>query len=406
VSVSGRLDSRSSVVVVGASTAGVAAVETLRADGYTGRLVLADKQLDRPYYRPALSKEYLTGELTADEICTLSEARSRDLGIDLMLGSRASSLDCAKQTIMLGSERLSYDGLLITTGARARMPTSFKSLPGVHTLRTFDDARRVAREMSTMRPRVAIVGGGFIGCEIAAAARSHGLAVTIVESEPRLLQRVLTQELADSLINLHQDHDVTVMCGNAVTAVLGETRARGLSLADGSAVDADLIVVGVGTVPEIEWLAGSSVELDDGILTTPSLRTTVDNVYAAGDIVRWTTRKGRYSRRSEHWAAARAQGELAARNLLTGCDEAYAHAEYGWSDQYDRQFQMIGSFGSRVELVLGDGRDGPYVALSGDRNIVTGAIALDYHNAFKRARVLVANRSTWHQCFAQQWQKA
>ena len=119
MSVSGRLGSRSSVVVVGASTAGVAAVETLRADGYTGRLVLADKQLDRPYYRPALSKEYLTGELTADEICTLSDARSRELGIDLMLGSRASSLDCAKQTITLGDEQLSYDGLLIATSARA-----------------------------------------------------------------------------------------------------------------------------------------------------------------------------------------------------------------------------------------------------------------------------------------------
>jgi len=129
------------------------------------------------------------------------------------------------------------------------------------------------------------------------------------------------------------------------------------------------------------------VELDDGILTTPSLRTTVDNVYAAGDIVRWTTRKGRYSRRSSIGPRRAHRANSRPENLLTGCDEAYAHAEYGWSDQYDRQFQMIGSFGSRVELVLGDGRDGPYVALSGDRNIVTGAIALDYHNAFKRARV-------------------
>jgi len=235
-----------------------------------------------------------------------------------------------------------------------------------------------------MRPRVAIVGGGFIGCEIAAAARSHGLAVTIVESEPLLLQRVLTQELADSLINLHRDHGVTVMCGSAVTAVLGETRARGLSLADGSAVDADLIVVGVGTVPEIEWLQGLRSSWTMGSLRrhrydhwwTTCMPPAISSGGQPGKVA--TVGDRSIGPRRAHRANSRPE-------TYCGLRRGYAHAEYGWSDQYDRQFQMIGSFGSRVELVLGDGRDGPYVALSGDRNIVTGAIALDYHKRHSSA---------------------
>jgi 3-phenylpropionate/trans-cinnamate dioxygenase ferredoxin reductase component len=396
---------RSTIVVVGANTAGVAAVERMRLLSFGGRIILVDKERAQPFYRPALSKDYLTGDRTVEEICTLSEDRASDLDVELLVGVTASALHTTRRVVELDGDRVRYDGLIIATGARAHVPSGLGMLTGVHTLRSLEDARGLAQGLQTRPSHVAIVGGGFIGSEVAAAIRTtYELPVTIVEAQGRLLERVLPEVLADPVAQLHRDNDVEIRCGASVTALVGRHQVEGLVLADGSTLQADLVVMGVGTVPETDWLTGSGLAVDNGVLTAASLRTSAKQVFAAGDVARWGLGNGMFAPRSEHWDAARAQGELAASNLIIGGDEPYVHTGYAWSDQYERRLQMIGSIGPQIQVVASNRAAGTYLAVSNDDDVVGGAVGLDSRQLFKRARALVANRSSWQEALAADWQ--
>lgn len=379
---------RGTIVVVGASVAGVAAAEALRSNGFTGSIVLADASPERPHDKPALSKQILTAELDEEDIELITKERVRELDIELQLGEPATGLDPVARTIDFQTRQLRYDGAIIAAGAQARLPAALGGLDGVHVIRSLSDARAIAARMLDDKPKVVVVGGGFIGCEVAAAAIQNGLEATIVESCDRILARALPAELGTPIRRLHSDSGVEILCNQEVVGLVGSQQVSGVRLADSSVVAADLVVVGVGATPCTEWLAGSGLHLDDGIITDAALRTSAPGVFAAGDIARRVGPSGTTGCRTEHWTDAREQGRLAARNLVRGTCDAYERPSYVWSDQYGHRLQMLGECGDSVEFLSG-GPYESYVALSRRAGELCGVVAFDDAAGFRQARKLL-----------------
>ncbi|MER5436944.1 FAD-dependent oxidoreductase, partial [Streptomyces sp. NPDC002588] len=344
-----------------------------------------------------LSKELLTGEMDEDEVRLLPEEDFDDLGVDLQLGTPAQALDLVGRKVHVGGSRLPYDGLIIATGSAAVRPRGWFGLEGVHTLRTLEEARRIKQAMSSGRPSVVVVGAGFIGLEVAAAARHHGLEVTVVEAAAVPLQRAVRAELAQPVVRLHRDHAVRVLCGVGVARMLGSDRVDKVELTDGTVLDAGLVVVGVGARPATGWLAGSGLALDDGVITDATLRTTAPGVYAVGDAARWP-HPGGDSVRVEHWTNAREQGRRAALNLLDPqAAEPYNGVPYVWSDQFGQRFQSAGTaHGEHLHFLSGGPEEETYVALLGDGVKVIGAAGFGGHpRQFTKARRLVTAGTPW-----------
>ncbi|MGW1783744.1 NAD(P)/FAD-dependent oxidoreductase [Streptomyces sp. NPDC002143] len=390
----------SNIVVVGGSVAGVQALETLRAAGYDGRLTLVGADPELPYNPTPLSKELLIGEMGEDEVRLITEEELADLQVDLQLGTPAESLDLTERKVRVGSADFSYDGLIIASGATAVRPRGWFDLDGVHTLRTLDDARNIKKAMTMGSPSVVVIGAGFIGCEIAAAARHFGLEVTLVEAAASPLQRAVRADLAAPVTRLHRDNGVRVMCGVGVARILGSERVDKVELTDGTVLDADLVVVGVGAVPATRWLADSGLALDDGVITDATLRTAVPGVYAVGDAARWPCPGTDRSIRVEHWTNAREQARRAALNLVAPeSAEAYAGLPYVWSDQFGQRFQLAGTaHAEHVHVLEGSLEEGTYLALLGNGHTVVGAVGFGGHpRLFTRARRLVAAGVSWEE---------
>ncbi|WP_369029614.1 NAD(P)/FAD-dependent oxidoreductase [Streptomyces adonidis] len=388
----------SNIVVVGGSVAGVQALETLRAAGYDGRLTLVGADPELPYNPTPLSKELLIGEMEEDEVRLISEDDLADLRVDLHLGTPANSLDPASRKLGVGASHLPYDGLIIATGSQAVRPRGWFGLDGVHTLRTLDDARRIKEAMSTGSPSVVVVGAGFIGCEIAAAARHFGLDVTLVEAAPSALQRAVRPDLAEPVVRLHRANGVRVTCGVGVARLLGTDRVDKVELTDGTVLDADLVVVGIGAVPATGWLADSGLAVDDGVVTDATLRTSAAGVYAVGDAARWPRPGTDETIRVEHWTNAREQGRRAALNLLDpGAAEPYSGVPYVWSDQFGQRFQLAGTArAEHVHFLDGGPEEESYLAVLGDGDTVVGAVGFGGNfRQFNRARRLVAGGASW-----------
>ncbi len=380
------------VIVVGASVAGVAAAEALRKKGFDGSLIIADASSERPHDKPALSKEILTADLDEDDIELITDERARELGIELALGDPAVGIDPESRTVTFRTRQIKYDGAIIATGSRARLPPVLNGLEGVHVMRNLADARAIAGQMREGQPRVAVVGGGFIGCEVASSANQMGLDVTIIESCDHILSRVLTPELAMPILRMHRDRGVQIVNGKRVVGLVGSQRVSGVQLADSSVVSADLVVIGVGTTPCTHWLHGSGLQIDDGIVTDASLLTSAPGVFAAGDVARRRSRAGARGIRTEHWTDAREQGRLAARNLVSGSSEAYQLPSYVWSDQFGRRVQLAGKCDGPVEFLSGGGADEPYVAVSRRRDgAVSGVVAFDDAIGFRQARKMLTD---------------
>ena len=308
------------VVIVGASLAGVRCAQSLRAKGFEGTITLYGDETVLPYDRPPLSKQVLAGEWEPERIPLADAATFDKLDLDLRLGVRVSSVD----------EVGAYDHLVIATGARPRQ------IDGGTTLRTLDDALALKRALES-KPRVVVVGAGFIGAEVAATARGYGLDVTVLEALPQPLSRALGEEVGAALGRLHVAKDVTLRCGVGVSSI----EVDGVHLADGSVVAADLVVVGIGVVPNVEWLEGSGAELRDGVVCDERLAVVgVPNAWAAGDIVRWPHSK--YGDiRIEHWTNAVEQGQHVAA-CITGDEKPFATVPFVWSDQYEHRIQIVG----------------------------------------------------------------
>jgi len=388
----------SRIVIVGASLAGLRAAETLRARGFDGELTLIGDEPHRPYDRPPLSKQVLQGTLEPEDAFFHKKDGYDALSFDMRLGVRAASVDLRARRVTLADGTFAdYDRLIIATGARARTLPGIAPRAGLLVLRGLDDAIALRRELMNAS-RVAIVGAGFIGLEVAASCRARGVDVTMIEALPLPLSAILPQPLCEMVAAMHGDHGVDLRTGVTVTDVIGESRVAALALSGGARIDADVVVVGIGVIPNTEWLAPSGLTLDNGIVCDGSGQA-APGVYAAGDVARVANQWHGDSPRIEHWTNAVEQGVHAAENALAGpgASTIFSSVPYFWSDQYDRKIQFVGLARGHDEMVIVDGSlaDRRLTALfrRGDR--LMACLAVNQPRALIKYRRLLAAGASW-----------
>ncbi|MDA8312011.1 MAG: FAD-dependent oxidoreductase [Actinomycetota bacterium] len=401
----GPLPHDGSVLVVGAGLAGLRAAQALRQGGFAGSLVMVGDELHCPYDRPPLSKQVLAGTWPPTRAVLVDRHQLEELGVDLRLGRRAESLDAEARRVTLDDgTALQADGVVIATGARPRRLPGTEALgSGVGVLRTLDDCERLRAAVLDASPgcRVVVVGAGFIGSEVAATCAGLGCAVTVLEALPVPLAQALGERVGGALGALHPRHGVALRTGVAVKAVRSRAPAQGalyeVELHDGGALPADVVVVGIGVVPNTEWLEGSGLEMADGVVCDHALFA-ADGVVCAGDLCRWRWRHlgEEQSRRIEHWEAASQMGAAAARSLLAGRRHAepFDPVPYFWSDQYGLRVQVLGCPEPTDEVAVSpggfDAEDGKFVALYGRGGRLSGAIAVSRPRQLMAFRPLLA----------------
>jgi 3-phenylpropionate/trans-cinnamate dioxygenase ferredoxin reductase component len=386
------------VAVVGASLAGLRAIETLRRQGFDGRLVLVGAEPHLPYDRPPLSKQLLAGEVQPEQIALRGSYDEFDL--ELRLGTRAVSLDLAASAVGLDNgDRVVFDGLVLATGSAPRILPGTPDLDGLFVLRTVDDALAIRAQLDSS-PRVVVVGAGFIGSEVAATCRLRGLDVTVLEALPAPLVRGLGPVLGTVLGELHRDHGVDLRLGVGVSSFEGTSRVERVRLDDGSCVDADLVVVGVGVGPVTDWLEGSGLQIDNGVVCDETLLA-APGVVAAGDITRWPNPLfGGELMRLEHWTNASEQGVAAARRLLHGdgaAPEPFAPVPFVWSDQYDRKIQTAGHFRGDDDMAVVHGSldERRFVAVFGRGGRLVGALGFSMPAKLMQYRRLIGEQASF-----------
>ena len=400
---------RGSVSIVGASLAGYWAAETLRRDGFEGRISLIGDEPHAPYDRPPLSKKFLAGDLDDDRLPLTTAEKLADLGLEMRLGCRATGLDVATRTLEVDGVAEPYDGLLIATGARCRNLPGTAGLPGVHTLRTRDDAEAIRDALANGARRVVVVGAGFIGAEVASTAIGRGAEVTMVEALEAPFGRVLGVEMGAVMADVHRRHGVDLRTGVGVDEVLGDDRLAGVRLADGATLEADLLVVGIGVVPNTDWLEGSGLTLDDGVVCDETCLAAPD-VVAAGDVARWANPRYGEVMRVEHWDNAVQQGVHAARRLLQSDEEAtpYAPVPWFWTDQYDRKVQLAGRphTDDEVRVVAGSTAEHRFAAFYGRDGRFTAALGMNRPRQVMQSKGLLDAGASWDEAlaFASAWE--
>lgn len=342
------------IVVVGASVAGVTLVESLREAGHTGEVVLLDAEAVHPYDKPPLSKAVLTDDgVGLADVALRPTSFYPDLDIQLLLGVHAVEVDADRQVLRTTAGDQRYDRLVLATGAAAIRPRWLPPLDGVHVLRGWGDAERL-RTALVPGAGVVVVGAGFIGCEVAASARSRGLDVTVVELLDLPLAPLVGDDVAHLIAGTHRQAGVTLRTGCAVTSLHGNGRVEAVELSDGTVIPADVVVVGVGACPDTSWLASSGIQLDDGVVCDEYGRTSLPSVLAVGDVARRRVPSADAWLRSEHWTAAVAQAEAAGVSLARPEEPPVLPADvpYFWTDQYHLKVQVSGERRTGDELHL------------------------------------------------------
>ncbi|MET7422806.1 FAD-dependent oxidoreductase [Dactylosporangium sp. NPDC005555] len=358
------------IVVVGASAAGLAAAETLRREGFAGTLTLVGEESHPPYDRPPLSKQILASAWEPERLHLRTEAQVAALDLDVRLGVGATGLDVAARSIRLADGgQVAYDGLIVATGVRPRR------LPGAaaHVLRTVQDAVALRARLGPGR-RLAVVGAGFLGAEAAAVARGLGCEVVLLEPAPVPLSHAVGETIGRVLSEVHREHGVDLRTGVTVA----ETAEGGLRLAGGEQVEADEILVAIGSLPNTEWLDGSGLEVADGLVCDRYSAAT-PGVYGAGDVARWHNPRFGVTMRIEHRTNAAEQGMAAAHNLLhPSARRPFAPVPYFWSEQYDMKIHAYGYLRGHdtVEIVEGDLRRRRFLATYRSNGALVGALAV------------------------------
>lgn len=377
------------IAVIGASLAGLSAVRALRAQGFSGRITVIGDESRRPYDRPPLSKAFLAGVMTEHDLCLED---SDDLAAEWLLGSAATALDTTSNTVELADgRRVHADGFVIATGSRARHWPGCETMAGVHVIRTIDDAIALRAELCPGGQMV-VIGAGFIGAEVASTARALGMHVTIVEAAPTPLQMQLGARLGAVVAQAHTSHGTTLICGVGVAGVAcGSTdRVTGVDLTDGRHLPADVVVVGIGGVPNIEWLQGSGLELGNGVICGPSGQTNIPTVVAVGDCAAWHDASTGVTRRVEHWTGAVERPAIAVATLLSGglyCGPA-PKAPYFWSDQYGSRIQFAGNALPDDEITIEEGscESGSFLATYRRDGRLVAVLGVDQPKLFTRWR--------------------
>lgn len=393
------------IAVVGMSLAGLRAVETLRRDGFDGRIVAIGAEPHLPYDRPPLSKEFLAGSAEPENVVLRPQGLD-DLDLDWRLEARAVALDVrAREVELHDGERVAFDGLVIATGSSARRLPGQPPLAGLFTLRTLDDALAL-REVLHGRPKVVVIGAGFIGAEVAATCRQRGLDVTVLEALPQPMVRGLGPALGEVLARVHRDQGVDLRTNVAVDAIEGDGGAvTGVRLGDGTVVDADVVLVGIGAKPETSWLEGSGLALDNGVVCDATGLAAL-GIVAAGDVANWPNPlfDGRRMR-LEHWTNAVEMGVHVASRLLAGdggADQAFAPVPFVWSDQYDRKIQVVGHLAEATDVHVCHGTLDEYrfVALFGREGRLVGALGFNRARQVMLYRRMIAERAPFSDAVA------
>jgi NADPH-dependent 2,4-dienoyl-CoA reductase/sulfur reductase-like enzyme len=385
------------VVIVGTSVGGARTAEALRRRGFGGRITLIGAEPCLPYDRPPLSKAFLTGHAAEGDLALLDGERLDRLGLELRLGERAVAVDVpARQVRLASGEPVSFGAVVIATGSLPRRLPALEGWPGVHVLRTLDDALAIRAALAA-GARVAVVGGGFIGAEVAWSSRVLGLEVTIIDPVPALMTRGLGPALGEVLAGRHADHGVRLRLGRSVARIEGSGRVERLVLDDGSSLDADVVVVGIGADPAVGWLAGSGLAVDGGLCCDAWLRVRgTDSVYAVGDVARWPSSRYAAPLRLEHWTNA-GEAAVAVAAALTGTPAPFDPLPYVWSDQLGTRIQVFGQVRPGDELVYVEG--GPdateFVATSGGDGTTQVVVALGARRAALRWERLLRSGLPW-----------
>jgi NADPH-dependent 2,4-dienoyl-CoA reductase/sulfur reductase-like enzyme len=363
----------------------VRTAQGLRDLRFEGSILLVSDEQRLPYDRPPLSKDYLLGQATDDDICLLAADRLDELDVGVHLGRRAVRLDRDERRVTLaGDVHVEYQKLVVATGARANRLPALEGLDGVVSLRTARDASAL-RDALAGQPRVGIVGGGFIGLEVASVARQLGCEVTVIEMAPAPLAVVLGTELGGFVQEWHEGQGVAFRCGSLVAGARGDGQLEELVLADGATVPADVAVVGVGVTPNVEWLDGSGLEVHRGVVCDAHGRTSDPAVFGVGDA---TCRHVECQCHiSGHWTAASDHAGMVA-SLIVGeaVDDSFAQEGYFWSDQFGSRLQFAGTVGAQAQLSLASGAldDRAFVALLGEPDQATAVFAMNSPREFMR----------------------
>jgi 3-phenylpropionate/trans-cinnamate dioxygenase ferredoxin reductase component len=393
------------ITIVGASLAGIRTAQGLRSKGFDGTITLIGDEERPPYDRPPLSKQILAGTRQPEQTVLVQADDLAALDLDLRLGQRATELDLdGREVGLTGGDRVSFDAVVVATGATPRELPGTPDLAGIHALRTLDDALAIRAHLEAS-PKVVVIGAGFIGAEVAATARGRGLDVTVLEVLPVPLGHALGTQMGLVCAGLHLDHGVELRCGVGVAGFEGSDRVERVVLSDGTHVEADLVVVGVGVRPASDWLAGSGLDVSDGVVCDATLQAVgAPFVYAAGDVARWDHRLYGEQVRIEHWTNANDQGRSVAANLLSGPDaaEPFAPVPYVWSDQYDRKIQVLGRCRAddTVEVVFGSTDDRRFLALYGRDGRLTGALGFSLPAKLMRFNALLERSAPWDEALA------
>jgi NADPH-dependent 2,4-dienoyl-CoA reductase/sulfur reductase-like enzyme len=382
------------VAVVGASLAGLEAAKALRRHGFAGHLTIIGREFEPPYDRPPLSKELLAGTATIDDVrLDLGEA----VDAQWRLGQTVTALDAGQRTLRVeGGPPEPYDGIVLATGASPVRPRWHdRDLAGVHVVRTLNDSLTLGAELRAGPGRVVVIGGGFIGTEVASTCRTLGLTVSLVEGLATPMQLALGAEVGTALGRRMCDHGVDVRTGTTVTALRGGDRVEEVVLADGTFLAADVVVVAVGVRPATEWLRGSGLTLDDGVVCDAT-GLAAPGIVAAGDVARWPLLRYGTVRRVEHWDNAIRQGRHAARRLLHG-PVGYDPVPWFWSDQFGRKLQLIGVAAGYDELriVAGSLTAEKFLGLYRRGGRLVAAVGLNSAKGIGTVRGLLERGAAW-----------
>lgn len=384
---------RDRIVVVGASVAGLATCEALREYGWAGEIALVGEEPDPPYDRPPLSKQLLVGDMQPEDLVFRDAAELESLEVERCLGRRAVGLDVQGRSVLLeGGRELHSAAVVVATGSKPLRLLGQPLEPPFFELRTLADGLRLRRALRRAE-RVLVVGAGFIGLEVSAAARSLGCDVTVVEAAPYPLAKVLPANVAEPLVALHSSRGVTVRCGIPVEALFeGPPGVGRVKLRDGATVEADVVVVGVGATPAVDWLLRSGLDLRDGVCCDERLEA-APGVWAAGDVARWPHPLFG-SIRVEHWSTARDHARVVARNVVSSVSGAgeptvASAVPYFWSDQHGVKIQMAG-WPADADDVEAIGDDGRRVFRFGRRGRLVAALTWDWPRRLAEERRLIA----------------
>ena len=376
------------IVIVGGGLAAARTAEQLRRAEYDGPITIVSDEAHLPYDRPPLSKEVLRSEV--DDVALKPREFYDEKDITLRLGSAATGLDTAAKTVTLADgTALGYDELVIATGLVPRRIPSFPDLDGVRVLRSFDESMAL-RTHASSATRAVVIGAGFIGCEVAASLRGLGVDVVLVEPQPTPLASVLGEQIGALVTRLHRDEGVDVRTGLGVAEIRGEGHVDTVVLTDGTEVAADLVVVGIGSHPATDWLDGSGVEIDNGVICDEAGRTSAPNVWALGDVASWKDATG-HQARVEHWSNVADQARVVVPAMLGREVPTSVVVPYFWSDQYDVKIQCLGEpeANDTVHIVEDDGRK--FLAYYERDGVFVGVVGGGLPGKVMKVRAKIAN---------------